>query len=69
LTSPKVPTAIGYSRNIRQEDEPLRAELQAQGEFLQTVLASLSSGVLTLDQNGRMITANSSCLEILSSPY
>jgi nitrogen fixation/metabolism regulation signal transduction histidine kinase len=55
-------------KSASQAAEESRAELQAQGEFLQTVLASLSSGVLTLDQNGRMITANSPCLEILGLP-
>jgi nitrogen fixation/metabolism regulation signal transduction histidine kinase len=45
-----------------------RAELQAQGEFLQTVLANLSSGVLTLDERGRMLTANAPCLQILGLP-
>jgi nitrogen fixation/metabolism regulation signal transduction histidine kinase len=42
--------------------------LQAQGEFLHTVLASLSSGVLTLDEKGRMTTANAPCLDILGLP-
>jgi nitrogen fixation/metabolism regulation signal transduction histidine kinase len=45
-----------------------RAELQAQGEFLQTVLANLSSGVLTLDDRNRMLTANTPCLQILGLP-
>jgi nitrogen fixation/metabolism regulation signal transduction histidine kinase len=45
-----------------------RAELQAQGEFLQTVLANLSSGVLTLDERGQMLTANTPCLQILGLP-
>jgi nitrogen fixation/metabolism regulation signal transduction histidine kinase len=48
--------------------EQSRAELQAQGEFLQTVLGNLSAGVLTLDESGRIITANASCLQILDLP-
>jgi nitrogen fixation/metabolism regulation signal transduction histidine kinase len=55
-------------KSASQAAEESRAELQAQGEFLQTVLASLSSGVLTLDEKGRMITANAPCLEILGLP-
>jgi len=55
-------------KSASQAAEESRAELQAQGEFLQTVLASLSSGVLTLDENGRMITANAPCVGILGLP-
>jgi len=55
-------------KSASQAAEESRAELQAQGEFLQTVLANLSSGVLTLDEHGRMITANSPCIEILDLP-
>ncbi len=51
-----------------QAAEESRAELQAQGEFLQTVLASLSSGVLTLDHRNRLLTANAACLQILELP-
>lgn len=51
-----------------QAAEASRAELQAQGEFLEKVLANLSSGVLTLDQQGRMITANAACAQILGLP-
>jgi len=55
-------------KSASQAAEESRAELQAQGEFLQTVLANLSSGVLTLDEHGRMMTANSPCIEILGLP-
>jgi len=55
-------------RSASQAAEESRAELQAQGEFLQTVLASLSSGVLTLDENGRMMTMNEPCIGILGLP-
>ncbi len=51
-----------------QAAEESRAELQAQGEFLHTVLANLSSGVVTLDERGRMITANAACIQILGLP-
>jgi nitrogen fixation/metabolism regulation signal transduction histidine kinase len=51
-----------------QAAEASRAELQAQGEFLETVLGNLSSGVLTLDPQGRMITANAACAQILGYP-
>ena len=55
-------------RAASQEAETSRAELQAQGEYLETVLGNLSSGVLTLDEKGRMITANESCKRILGLP-
>ena len=43
-------------KSASQEAEESRAELQAQGEYLETVLGNLSSGVLTLDHQGRIIT-------------
>jgi len=55
-------------KSASQAAEESRAELQAQGEFLETVLANLSSGVLTLDESGRMITANAPSIEILGLP-
>lgn len=51
-----------------QAAEASRAELRAQGEFLETVLANLSSGVLTLDGQGRVITANAACAQVLGLP-
>jgi nitrogen fixation/metabolism regulation signal transduction histidine kinase len=48
--------------------EASRAELQAQGEYMETVLGNLSSGVLTLDGEGRVITANEACKKILGLP-
>lgn len=48
-----------------KEADLSRAELQAQGEYLETVLGSLSAGVLTLDGDGRIVTANAACAEIL----
>jgi nitrogen fixation/metabolism regulation signal transduction histidine kinase len=55
-------------RSASQEAEESRAELQAQTEFLHTVLANLSSGVLTLDHENRIITANERCVQILGLP-
>ena len=55
-------------KSASQEAEASRAELEAQGEYLETVLGNLSSGVLTLDDEGRMITANESCKQILGLP-
>jgi nitrogen fixation/metabolism regulation signal transduction histidine kinase len=48
-----------------QAAEESRAELQAQGDYLETVLGNLSSGVLTLDAHCMMITSNSACNQIL----
>jgi nitrogen fixation/metabolism regulation signal transduction histidine kinase len=55
-------------RTASQAAEESRAELQAQGEYLETVLGNLSSGVLTLDDEGRVITTNAACGQILSLP-
>jgi len=52
-------------RAASHEAEESRAELQAQGEYLETVLGNLSSGVLTLDSDCRMITTNAACNQIL----
>jgi nitrogen fixation/metabolism regulation signal transduction histidine kinase len=50
------------------EAEESRAELQAQGEYLETVLGNLSSGVLTLDSQCRVITGNAASKQILGIP-
>jgi len=55
-------------RAASQEAEASRAELQAQGEYLETVLGNLSSGVMTLDDGGRIITTNASGRRILDLP-
>jgi len=55
-------------RTASEAAEASRGELQAQREFLETILANLSSGVLTLDEKGRMLTANAPSLEILGLP-
>jgi len=52
-------------KKASQEAEASRAELEAQGEYLETVLGNLSSGVLTLDDAGRVVTANEACRRIL----
>jgi nitrogen fixation/metabolism regulation signal transduction histidine kinase len=55
-------------RKASHEAEESRAELQAQGEYLETVLANLSSGVLTLDHECRIITVNAAGKRILGLP-
>jgi len=55
-------------KSASQEAEESRAELQAQGEYLETVLGNLSSGVLTLDHTGRIMTTNAACNQILGLP-
>jgi nitrogen fixation/metabolism regulation signal transduction histidine kinase len=45
--------------------EQSRAALQAQGDYLETVLGNLSSGVLTLDSQENIIRANTACRVIL----
>jgi nitrogen fixation/metabolism regulation signal transduction histidine kinase len=55
-------------KTASQSAEESRAELQAQGEYLETVLGNLSSGVLTLDEKGTVVTANASCRQILGLP-
>jgi len=51
-----------------EEAEQSRAQLQSQSEYLQTVLGSLSSGVLTLDSDQGVVTANAAAVEILGLP-
>lgn len=55
-------------RAASQAAEESRAELQAQGDYLQAVLGNLSSGVLTLDDGGRLMTVNAACCRILGLP-
>ncbi len=52
-------------KKASQSAEQSRTELQAQGDYLETVLANLSSGVLTLDGSEHVIRANKACQEIL----
>jgi PAS domain S-box-containing protein len=50
------------------ETEQSRAQLQSQSEYLETVLGSLTAGVLTLDNNQKVVTANAAAEEILGMP-
>lgn len=51
-----------------EEAERSRAALQSQREYLETVLGSLTAGVLTLDNQQRVVTANTAAEEILGLP-
>lgn len=51
-----------------EEAEQSRASLQAQGEYLETVLGRLSSGVLTLDGDGHLVRVNQAAERILDLP-
>jgi PAS domain S-box-containing protein len=51
-----------------EEAEHSRAQLQAQSEYFETVLGSLNAGVLTLDKNQKIVTANPAAEEILGMP-
>ncbi len=48
-----------------QEAEQSRTELQSQSEYLETVLGGLTAGVLTLDNDQKIVTANAAAEEIL----
>lgn len=59
------------TRQLRQashEAEESRALLQTQREYLETVLARLSAGVIATDARGRLVTANESASSILATP-
>ena len=51
-----------------EEAETSREQLQSQSEHLETVLASLTAGVLTLDNDQKVVTVNSAAEEILGMP-
>jgi PAS domain S-box-containing protein len=51
-----------------EEAESGRARLQAQGEYLETVLGALSAGVITLDAEGRIVRLNRAAEQILGLP-
>ncbi len=51
-----------------EEAETSREQLQTQSEYLETVLASLTAGVLTLDIDQKVVTANHAAEEILGVP-
>jgi len=50
------------------EAEQSRAQLQTQSEYLETVLGSLTSGVLTVGDNQKVVTANAAATQILGVP-
>jgi len=54
--------------NASEEAENSRAQLQLQSEYLETVLGSLTAGVLTVDDDRKVVTANSAAEEILGMP-
>ncbi|MCW8925256.1 MAG: ATP-binding protein [Xanthomonadales bacterium] len=54
--------------NASEEAEHSRAQLQLQSEYLETVLGSLTAGVLTVDNDQKVVTANSAAEEILGMP-
>ena len=51
-----------------EEAEDSRAQMQSQSEYFETVLASLTAGVLTLDDKLNVVTANAAAEEILGMP-
>lgn len=51
-----------------QEAEESRAQLQSQSEYLERVLGSLTSGVLTIDDDQNVVTANAAASQILGVP-
>ena len=51
-----------------EEAEDSRAQLQSQSEYLETVLGSLTAGVLTLDDKLKVVTANSAAEQMLGMP-
>ncbi len=51
-----------------QEAEQSRSQLQSQSEYLERVLGSLTSGVLTIDDDQNVVTANAAATHILGVP-
>ena len=51
-----------------EEAEHSRAQLQSQSEYFETVLGSLTAGVLTLDNKLKIVTANTAAEEVLGMP-
>jgi len=54
--------------NASKEAESSRVQLQSQSEYLETVLGSLTAGVLTVDNHQKVVTANAAAEEILGMP-
>ena len=53
---------LAQARDAAQRSQEL---VEGQRAYLETVLARLSSGVLTLDQSGRLQTCNAAASQIL----
>lgn len=51
-----------------QEAEISRGQLQSQSEYLETVLGGLTSGVLTVGDDQKVVTANAAAAQILGVP-
>jgi len=51
-----------------EEAEHSRAQMQSQREYLETILGSLTAGVLTVDKHQKVVTANAASEEILGMP-
>jgi len=51
-----------------EEAEHSRLQLQSQSEYLETVLGSLTAGVLTVDKQQKVVTANVAAAETLGMP-
>jgi len=51
-----------------QEAELSRGQLQSQSEYLETVLGGLTSGVLTVGDDQKVVTANAAATQILGVP-
>ena len=51
-----------------EEAENSRAQMQSQSEYLETILGSLTAGVLTVDKHQKVVTANAAAEEILGMP-
>lgn len=54
--------------NASEEAEQSRAQLQSQSEYLETVLGSLTAGVLTLGNDLKVVTSNAAAVDILGLP-
>jgi PAS domain S-box-containing protein len=54
--------------NASLEAEQSRTQLQSQSEYLETVLGSLTAGVLTVNDDQKIVTANAAAEEILGMP-
>lgn len=52
-------------QSARDRASASQAEVEQQRAYLQTVVGSISTGVMTLDQNGRPRTVNSAAVEML----